>query len=120
MNKKLRAKLAKVATIELFAREEHARIEGNASAIDPKTDKEIAEWIRRELDSGNEWAWCTAEVRASFGGLSASAYLGCCSYKSEADFKQEDGYYPQMVIEALDDLAGVLTSMKKTLQELEG
>lgn len=76
-------------------------IEGNCSAIDPQTDAETAEWIRTELDHGNDWAWCTVKVTATWEGLEGVDYLGCCSYKSEADFKAEGGYYADMKAQAL-------------------
>lgn len=87
-------------TFETICHSEDAPIEGNCSAIDPKTDRATERWIRKQLDRGNEWAWCMVEVRASVGSLSASDYLGCCSYRSREDFESPDGYYPQMCEEA--------------------
>lgn len=43
----------------------------------------------------NVWAWAQVEVRASYRGLEASDYLGCCSYESEEEFKK-GGYYDDM------------------------
>lgn len=61
-------------------------IEGNCSSIDPQTDREQEQWIRDQLDSGNEWAWCTAHVEISWRGFTEHEYLGACSYLSEANF----------------------------------
>lgn len=83
---------------------ESERIEGNASAIDEATDAEIARHIRHELERGNEWAWCSVEVRVSWRGLSASNYLGCCSYANEREFR-DDGYFADMRREAIASLA---------------
>ncbi len=67
-------------------------------------------WVKRELKDGNEWAWCSVEVRAEWWNrktgktYSGVAYLGGCSYESEASFKQPGGYYDDMKKEAYDDL----------------
>ena len=66
--------------------------------------------IKSELNRGNEWAWFCAHVVAEWidpaTGVSHTghSYLGCCSHKDEKDFKSDDGYYPGMQQEALDDL----------------
>ena len=78
--------------------------EGNASAIDKETDKEILDWIYSELNAGNEWAWCQVKVSARWKGLEGVDYLGCCSYKSESDFREPGGYYDDMKNEAFADL----------------
>lgn len=79
----------------ITAEPEDVEIEGNASAIDPKTDREQEEWIRKQLDSGNEWAWCTAVCTASIEldgqTFEAREYLGCCSYESAEDFERCEG-----------------------------
>lgn len=77
------------------AEPEQESIKGNCSAIDDKVDAETEAWIKRELDSGNVWAWAAVEVKGSYKGLSASDYLGCCSYSSESDFKA-GGYFEDM------------------------
>lgn len=80
-------------------------IEGNASAIDDVTDKRIAAEIRAELEGGNMWAWCEVHVRVTYRGiLSADAYLGGCSYKSERDFRHDNGYFGDLVQECLDSI----------------
>lgn len=88
---------------EILVHPEDTPVEGNASAIDEETDEQIANNIYEQLDNGNIWAWCTVEVKASYKGISASDYLGCCSYKDEADFKN-DGYYKDMKQIAFDNL----------------
>lgn len=49
----------------------------------------------------NEWAWCSVEVRGTWNGLESSDYLGCCSYASEADFRENSGYFEDMQNEVL-------------------
>lgn len=64
-------------------------------------NEQAAKEIQEDIDSGNPYAWFVAKVTARWNGFHASEYLGCCSYKSEEDFKTESGYYPQMRSEAL-------------------
>lgn len=87
-------------------------IKGYASCIDPKTDLEVEQAIIEQLESGNQWAWCSVEVIAEYKGLTASDYLGCCSYESEDDFKQAGGYYDDMKQIAFEQLV-------ENLQELQ-
>lgn len=97
--------------IHLKCHPEDTPIEGNASAIDEATDREIAASIRRQLDGGNGWAWCCVEAWATYRGLrGASAYLGGCSYTSEEEFRS-DGYWADLQDEAIDYL-------KKTWENL--
>lgn len=69
-------------------------------------DTETCDAINARLEDGDEWAWCSVKVTATFGwGLvSASRYLGQCSYADEAGFRA-DAYFEDMRAEALDDLA---------------
>lgn len=97
--KRLIAFLTEHAEIELYVEPEHEAVEGNFD------DPETVEWIHEQLRSGNEWAWCQVRVTASYGGRRGRAYLGGCSYHSRQDFEQPDGYYPQMVEEAIAELA---------------
>lgn len=73
---------------------------GNCSAIDPETDREAEELIRRQLADGNEWAWCSVKVTAHWNGFRGYDYLGCCSYASREDFCQPGGYYDDLKAEA--------------------
>lgn len=94
--------------IEVEAQEEDIDPEGNCSAIDDETDANQERWIRHQLESGNPWAWAHVVVTASMGipgpsGVMAqgSDSLGGCSYYSGLDFCQPDGYFPDMVKEAI-------------------
>lgn len=93
---------------------EDTQIEGNvlASGNDAE-DKRAEDYVRAELASGNEWAWCTVKVTAFVPGmgLEKSEYLGCCSYKSESDFKR-DGYYTDMCNEARVRLMQYIADIK--------
>ena len=73
------------------------------------TEPDNVAWVKKELEDGNAWAWCCVEVRASWWNrktgqtYKGSDYLGGCSYRSEADFKQP-GYYDDMKKIAYDEL----------------
>ena len=70
------------------------QIEGNASAIDEKTDRETVDWIRGQLARGNDWAWCSVQVIATIpdmGVRGESSWLADTTWsKSERDFKSGD------------------------------
>ena len=96
---------------DVFCLTEDSQIEGNASAIDPETDKQIANNIRQQLESGNDWAWCTVKVEARWKGEIGVDYLGCCSYKSYQDFIDNSGYYEDMKQIAYNDLISNLEAL---------
>lgn len=85
--------------IELFTEPEHEDVRGHFASGDDAADRADEEAILAQLRAGNEWAWCTVGVRVSCGALSETTYLGCCSYASEEDFRQPDGYFDDMVSE---------------------
>jgi len=93
-------------------------IEGNASAIDEETDAETEGWIRDQLEAGNEWAWCRVRVVARWDGFEGDDWLGGCSYRSEADFRQPGGYFDDMKAIALDQLNQVIAQTANTLEQL--
>lgn len=99
--------------IELFCEPEEISIEGNALASgDDEQDREAEQWIRDQLDRGNDWAWCTAHVRVTYKDiLVADEYLGGCSYESANDFKK-GGYYDDMVDTCIDQINEQLTKLK--------
>ena len=91
-------------TFSIECLSEDTPIDGNAMASgDDAADQECYDWIRAELYRGNDWAWCCVKVTATWEGFKGVDYLGCCSYHSEADFRQ-DGYYDDMRGRALEDL----------------
>jgi hypothetical protein len=91
-----------IFTLEHFPEEQ--AIEGNCSAIDPVTDRETERWIYGELERGNQWAWCVVKVTASWGSFHGIDYLGCCSYRSEEEFRKPGDYFDDMKAAALADL----------------
>lgn len=102
-----------VPTIEVFAEPEDIPVRGFAMASgDDALDREVENEIMARVSAGNVWAWAIIEVRASYGGVSASDYLGCCSYKSEVDFISARDYYPDMVKEATRRLAEKVAALQ--------
>ena len=98
---------------ELIAEFEHIPVKGNAIASgDEDYDNEVEIGIIERLESGDVWAWAAVEVKGTYKGITASDYLGGCSYKDEKDFKQPGGYYDdmksevyRMIVEQLKALA---------------
>ena len=67
-------------------------------------------WITKQLENGNQWAWCSVEVEASWKGISSSDYLGCCAYESEDGFKT-GGYYLDMKQTSFESLINQIRSL---------
>lgn len=99
-------------TFEIECIPEELSIKGNASAIDEDTDKETEQYIKDQLNSGNEWAWCCIKVTASYKGIEGTDYLGGCSYASKEDFISGDGYYTDMKQAAYDNLVSEIESLQ--------
>ena len=92
---------------------------GNCCCIDDATDQRTEEWIRDQLERGNDWAWCQVTVTASWNGLEGHAYLGGCSYRSHEEFCLEGGYYLDLKAEALADLNSEIERLRTLITELE-
>jgi hypothetical protein len=100
----LRDYLKEHATFTLRAEQDGIPVRGNAmSSGDDAFDKQVEDGILERLDNGDEWAWACVRVRAEYRGLHGDAYLGCCSYADEAEFRA-GGYYEDMADTALDSL----------------
>lgn len=83
---------------------------------DPAEDKKTEDAIIRELESGNQWAWCMVKVTASVTVdqhvFTGTDYLGCSSYSNEQDFT-DSVYYQDMRGRALEDLKANLGDQMK-------
>jgi len=67
-------------------------------------DQESINTINKRLELGDIWAWTCVEIKGVYKNiLSASDYLGACSYKSEDDFIK-GAYYQDMVNNCIDQL----------------
>jgi hypothetical protein len=99
-------------TINVIASEEDIPVRGNAIASgDEAFDREVENKLIKRLEDGDIWAWCSVEVECSYKGLTASEYLGGCSYKSEKDFIKNSGYYTDMVQTCLEDIQSQLEAL---------
>ena len=83
-------------------------VRGNACASgDEAQDKEVEDRVLAELEH-NPWAWCSVGVTVTirvdvdddYFTFIGHDHLGCCSYKSQADF-EADGYFEDMKKNAL-------------------
>ena len=84
---------------------EHMPVRGNAMASgDEDVDRETEDKIIADLEGGNQWAWCSVTVSASWAGFTGTDHLGGCSYPSAESFQQRGDYYEDMIAEALRDL----------------
>ena len=89
--------------------------EGFFASGDDDQDRKDCENIQRELEAGNDWAWCMVRVEGTFEGLRADTVLGGCNYDSRKQFIEPGGYYDDMVTEVLEELnkqaAGVVSAL---------
>lgn len=89
---------------ELICEPEHVPVEGNCMASgDDAFDRKCERRILRQLANGNEWAWCCVRLVGRFKGLCCWEALGCCSYRSEKEFRK-DPYFADMQSEVLRQL----------------
>lgn len=113
---KLRKLTPADVTFSIEIEAEDIPVRGNALASgDDAADKEAEDAIIAQIESGDNWAWCTVFVYASWNDHRAQTNLGCCSYADEADFKGEGGYYEQMCADALDALNADLQATADSL-----
>ena len=100
--KRMNDKIKQQATIEIVIHPEELPIRGNlVFSGDGVLDTQLEDAVIEESEH-NPWAWCVVEVKASWLGLQASTFLGCCSYRSESDFKV-DGYIEAAEVRAGDN-----------------
>jgi len=83
---------------------EHQDFRGHFDSGEPELDRQNEEWIERQLNLGNQWAWCSVKVTAKWTDAAGQEfegydYLGGCSYHNKRDFIA-GGYYEQMQDEA--------------------
>ena len=92
----------------VFCEHEDTPVRGNAQASgDDADDKAVEDKILAELEH-NPWAWCCVQVTATVISedgqqFEGEDFLGCCSYKSQAEF-EADGYFEDMKKNALKSL----------------
>lgn len=96
--------------------EEDVSPEGQFATGDDERDNAIVRDIIERLET-NEWAWCCVRVVARLDGtdIEGDSYLGCCSYDSEDDFRENSGYYEDMKQEAKDRLLRAIDEIRKAI-----
>lgn len=88
---------------ELIAHPEETPIKGNVMDCGKdQEDHKAEQMVQEQLESGNMWAWCTVEVKATWQNFTYSDFIGCCSFKSQQDFEQL--YYDDMAQTCLAEL----------------
>lgn len=82
---------------EIILHTEKTPLQGNLiDSGDAAFDTQCINATNDRLNKGDLWAWCTVEVKGTYRGIiSASDYLGGCSYQNEKDFT-EGGYFEYM------------------------
>jgi len=89
---------------------EHCPVRGHFATGDDVLDRKAEDAILARLDRDDLWGWCEVRVRATWTAPTSGrawhgdAYLGCCSYDGEADWREPGGYHEQMAIEATEAL----------------
>lgn len=98
--------------ISIHVQQDDTPISGNLIASgDDDYDRQVEDYVMNQLEGGNVWAWAAVTVTAEFMGVTASAYLGGCSYENEEDFKACE-YYRDMVREATNELADKIADLQ--------
>ncbi len=108
------------ARIRVLAEPDHVPVEGNASGSgDDDFDREVEHNILCRLQQGDVWAWAAVTVVVAWCHFEGRAHLGCCSYADEDDFRQPDGYFDDMVNEALEELNKSISEAYQRIKERE-
>jgi hypothetical protein len=105
-----RITLRQLVKVALTNEDEDRTWVGEFQREDGSNDEELNAWIKKELESGNSWAWCCARVTVRFKGMEAEDYLGGCSYESKEAF-MKGMYYEDMINTAVAELAEQLEEL---------
>lgn len=110
-------------TFTVRAEPEHEHPKDYFASGDDEIDKLDVINTLDDLNRGNEWAWCTAVVTATWesksGTFTGTAALGCCNYASEEQFRSDAATMASMEAQALSDLNRTVAKMADALRELE-
>jgi hypothetical protein len=79
-------------------------------------EKQDADYVCKESEY-NDYAWFCAKVEVTYKELLATDYLGGCTYKSEKDFKENSGYYEDMVQTCIDEINREINEINKDIQK---
>lgn len=91
--------------IRIHCLPEEIPVRGNACCSgDEEFDRSVEDAIISRLNQDDDWAWTTVSVVAEWEGICDETYLGCCSYDNEEDFRNNSGYFQDMVDEVLSSM----------------
>ena len=76
-------------------------------------DARDIDFVRKGMESGNIYAWCTVFVSAFFGGVQGGASICGCSYESLEDLMGD--LYQELQADALRDLEDNIQRTKAAL-----
>lgn len=95
MSKPVHTEIRDGFTIKLYLEEEYEQPDWDFESEEDRAD------VLRRIESG-DLLWFCAKVSASKSGIELGTdYLGGCCYESVEQFIALDGYYPDMVNQAL-------------------
>lgn len=106
---------------DMTVKQDDLDVRGNAFASGNEADDIAAEDAILDLiDKGDVWAWALVSVTATLVGpggediiTGAPDHLGGCSYRNEAGFVRDGGYYEDMRAEAYSNLlTAILQAMR--------
>ena len=86
---------------------EFEALEETESIFDHFDDKTMANEVADNYVSDSA-AWFCAEVTVKYEGLETEQYLGCCSYGSFDEFKNDPNYF-EMVLECINEINELLS-----------
>ena len=108
------------AAIRVLAEPDHIPVEGNACVSgDDDFDREVEHNVLCRLQQGDVWAWAAVTIVVAWGQFEGRAYLGCCSYADENDFRQPGCYFDDLVAEALAELNRSVREAYQQMKERE-
>lgn len=86
----------------------------NFASGDDDVDRAMVEEIDKQLNRGNQWAWCQVEIVVTHDefGLTETRYLGACSYASEDEFVQGGDYFDDMAQECVDKIEELIAKIR--------
>jgi len=95
-------------TYSVYVSQDDTPVRGNAmdSGVDD-LDRQVEDEIIERLNGGDDWAWALVHVVAKYDGIDdvqGDDYLGCCTYKDGDDFRENSGYFEDMMKVACDEL----------------
>ena len=106
-------------SVRLYAADEdRAPYEAMQPASSAESEQ-FAQAVKSMKDQSPVWGWCVVIVHVVWGPFEAKQYMGECSYESADDFKENSGYYDDMVKEALSEINADIQAVLVDLRNKE-